>query len=301
MLANFGEKVRTLRFEKKLTREELCGDESELSVRQLARIELGQSIPSLSKVAFIAKKLDVSVGFLTDGEDLELPKRFKELKYLILRTPTYMDGDKLKTREAQFDEIFEDYYDQLPEVEQLVIDCLQSKFDVYQSGDINFGSPLIQEYINQISKNTKYQLNDLLIIDLYLTCAVVSNFSKYHFDLSLYQEFVNTILKSEEELLLEDLFMLNNILHTCLDVSIRLKDYLKVEQMLLLSQKIMSRIQDFQKIPMYCMYYWKYALYHLNDFAKAKHFYEQSVMFTSLTNDNYLVKKLEKEWLKDNF
>lgn len=126
MLENFGEKVKELRIEKNITREELCGGETELSIRQLARIELGQSIPTLSKVMFIAKVLDVSVGFLTDGAELEVPKRYKELKYLILRTPTYMDDHRLKIREQQFDEIFEDYYDQLPEEEKsLLIVCSQ--------------------------------------------------------------------------------------------------------------------------------------------------------------------------------
>lgn len=56
MLEHFGGKVKVLRLEKRISREDLCGDESELSVRQLARIELGQSIPSLSKVIFITKK-----------------------------------------------------------------------------------------------------------------------------------------------------------------------------------------------------------------------------------------------------
>lgn len=77
MLEHFGEKVRGLRLEKGISREELCGDEAELSVRQLARIELGQSIPSLAKVIFIAKALEVSVGYLTDGANLELPKRYR--------------------------------------------------------------------------------------------------------------------------------------------------------------------------------------------------------------------------------
>ncbi len=122
MLEHFGGKVKVLRLEKRISREDLCGDESELSVRQLARIELGQSIPSLSKVIFIAKALNVSVGYLTDGADLELPKRYKELKYLILRTPTYMDDGKLQVREEQFDEIFEDYYDKLPEEEKIIIE-----------------------------------------------------------------------------------------------------------------------------------------------------------------------------------
>ena len=79
----FGNKIRILREKKGISREEFCGDETELSVRQLARIELNQSIPNLSKAQFIANRLGVKLGTLTDGDSLEFPKRYKELKYLI--------------------------------------------------------------------------------------------------------------------------------------------------------------------------------------------------------------------------
>ena len=69
-MKNFGEKVRLLREEKGISREEFCGDESELSVRQLARIELQQSIPNLSKALFIAVILEIGLGILTDGKSL---------------------------------------------------------------------------------------------------------------------------------------------------------------------------------------------------------------------------------------
>lgn len=42
-MKKFGEKIRLMREEKEISREEFCGDETELSVRQLARIELNQS------------------------------------------------------------------------------------------------------------------------------------------------------------------------------------------------------------------------------------------------------------------
>lgn len=94
-MEKFGAKVRTLREEKGISREEFCGDETELSVRQLARIEKGQSVPTLNKVGYIAKVLNVTIGELVDGKNLELPTRYKELKYLLLRTPTYGDEKRL--------------------------------------------------------------------------------------------------------------------------------------------------------------------------------------------------------------
>lgn len=54
MLKHFGSKVRNLRVTRNITREDFCGDETELSVRQLARIESGQSIPNLTKAHYIA-------------------------------------------------------------------------------------------------------------------------------------------------------------------------------------------------------------------------------------------------------
>ena len=54
-ISDFGVKVRQLRESKGIAREEFCGDETELSVRQLARIETG-SLPTLSKAQFIAKR-----------------------------------------------------------------------------------------------------------------------------------------------------------------------------------------------------------------------------------------------------
>lgn len=86
MLKDFGKKIKSLRLEKGLTKEAVCLDESQLSTRQLTRIESGQSTPTLNKAVYIAGRLGVTLGYLTDGENVELPSRYKELKYLLLRT-----------------------------------------------------------------------------------------------------------------------------------------------------------------------------------------------------------------------
>ncbi|TCD45877.1 XRE family transcriptional regulator [Streptococcus sp. X16XC17] len=87
MPQKFGMRVRTLREEQAITREDFCGDESELSVRQLARIESGKIIPGLEKVSYIANRLGMKIGELTDGESFAIPRRYKEIKYAILRKP----------------------------------------------------------------------------------------------------------------------------------------------------------------------------------------------------------------------
>ena len=44
-----GQKIKEIRIEKGISRPDFCGDEQELTVRQLSRIESGASQPSLPK------------------------------------------------------------------------------------------------------------------------------------------------------------------------------------------------------------------------------------------------------------
>ena len=56
-----GKKIRELREQRKMTRELLCEDETRLTVRQLARIEAGDSIPSLLTLEFIAQQVRIEM------------------------------------------------------------------------------------------------------------------------------------------------------------------------------------------------------------------------------------------------
>ncbi|MEG3142143.1 helix-turn-helix transcriptional regulator [Streptococcus sp. 2A/TPW/M5] len=51
-LRKFATLVKKYRKQKGMTKEELCQDESELTVRQLTRIESGLSRPTLTKINF---------------------------------------------------------------------------------------------------------------------------------------------------------------------------------------------------------------------------------------------------------
>ncbi|HER0125580.1 TPA: transcriptional regulator Rgg4/ComR [Streptococcus pyogenes] len=287
MLEHFGGKVKVLRLEKRISREDLCGDESELSVRQLARIELGQSIPSLSKVIFIAKALNVSVGYLTDGADLELPKRYKELKYLILRTPTYMDDGKLQVREEQFDEIFEDYYDKLPEEEKIIIDCLQATLDTLLSENTNFGIDLLQEYFNQIKTKVRFRQNDLILLELYLAYLDIEGMDGQYSDKIFYDS------------LLDELFIVNKIIIDISSLSLKNNRLDNLEKAIEMSQKIMAKIQDWNRMPILKLIEWKYFLIKQKDIIKAEQSFMKACLFAQMTADQYLENKLIQEWEKD--
>ncbi|UQF12592.1 helix-turn-helix domain-containing protein [Vagococcus lutrae] len=63
---NIGEKIKSARLQQNLTREVVCNDESEITIRQLARIESGESLPTLPKLRFLAKKLNIYIYKLFD-------------------------------------------------------------------------------------------------------------------------------------------------------------------------------------------------------------------------------------------
>ncbi|HEQ4987683.1 TPA: transcriptional regulator Rgg4/ComR [Streptococcus pyogenes] len=299
MLEHFGGKVKVLRLEKRISREDLCGDESELSVRQLARIELGQSIPSLSKVIFIAKALNVSVGYLTDGADLELPKRYKELKYLILRTPTYMDDGKLQVREEQFDEIFEDYYDKLPEEEKIIIDCLQATLDTLLSENTNFGIDLLQEYFNQIKTKARFRQNDLILLELYLAYLDIEGMDGQYSDKIFYDSLLDNLSEQFEQFELDELFIVNKIIIDISSLSLKNNRLDNLEKAIEMSQKIMAKIQDWNRMPILKLIEWKYFLIKQKDIIKAEQSFMKACLFAQMTADQYLENKLIQEWEKD--
>lgn len=85
---DLGEKVRLLREEKGLSRPVFCGDESELSVRQLVRIEKGEFRPTIKTLEYIADRLGIP-SYVLMPDYKESPKRYQELKYFLLHHPDY--------------------------------------------------------------------------------------------------------------------------------------------------------------------------------------------------------------------
>lgn len=264
-MEKFGAKVRTLREEKGISREEFCGDETELSVRQLARIEKGQSVPTLNKVGYIAKVLNVTIGELVDGKNLELPTRYKELKYLLLRTPTYGDEKRLQRQTSYFDEISERYYEVIPEEERLVIDCLQSKIDVHFSDDINFGEGILNDYFDQVRRKKKFQINDLILIDLYFACLASAKSFEGIYSLDLYDELMECLL-NQENLSPETSLILNNVLLNNVDLVLRFHRESFMKRIIIKSDTIMTSTHDFQRRPVLSLVEWKYYLQFKHDF-----------------------------------
>ena len=295
-----GDKVRLLREEKGLSRPVFCGDESELSVRQLVRIEKGEFRPTIKTLEYIAERLEIP-SYVLMPDYKELPKRYQELKYFLLHHPDYGDEELQEQKEEYFDEIFENFYDALPRDEKMIVDCLQAIDEVRATDNEQYGIALLDESFEELWNQREFSFSDLLKIRLYFLCSYLENIKKGRLSISeqqklqlMFQKVCNNVENSGTD----DLFLVRDVLFAGLGSCELLNDLelfkLAVEKLNWISEKT----RDFQKQPIVLMVEWKY--YIQTDYDTAKQKYEEAKMMARMFGNEKLIVSLDKEWSKDN-
>ncbi|CON97270.1 transcriptional regulator PlcR [Streptococcus pneumoniae] len=296
---SFGEKVRGLREEKGLSRPVFCGDESELSVRQLVRIEKGEFRPTIKTLEYIAERLEIP-SYVLMPDYKELPKRYQELKYFLLHHPDYGDKELQEQKEEYFDEIFENFYDDLPRDEKMIVDCLQAIDEVRATDNEQYGIALLDESFEELWNQREFSFSDLLKIRLYFLCSYLENIKKGQLSISeqtklqsMFQKVCNNVENSGTD----DLFLVRDVLFAGLGSCELLNDLelfkLAVEKLNWISEKT----RDFQKQPIVLMVEWKYYLQ--TDYDTAKEKYEEAKMMARMFGNEQLIISLDKEWAED--
>nr|WP_269204392.1 XRE family transcriptional regulator [Streptococcus equi] len=244
---------------------------------------------TLPKIIFLSEKLGIPVQDLID-EKIEIPKRYLELKNKLIKSYTYGDKERIRHHESMFNEIYEEFYDNLPEEEQLLVEVLQVRLDVFSSRNSEFGISLLEEYFHQILKKKYHSYNDLLIIDLYLFCCAVGLEDKTYFD-DLSQKVLSYIDYSD----FERIYVLEKILLSIL-IQVEPEKYLLYTKVF---REIMETTNNFQHKPAIYAFEAKYYLQVRKDVEKTIELYDKSIMFARMLNDSVLVSNLEKEKLED--
>ena len=294
-----GEKVRILREEKGLSRPVFCGDESELSVRQLVRIEKGEFRPTIKTLEYIADRLEIP-SYVLMPDYKELPKRYQELKYFLLHHPDYGDKELQEQKEEYFDEIFECFYDDLPRDEKMIVDCLQAIDEVRATDNEQYGIALLDESFEELWNQREFSFSDLLKIRLYFLCSYLENIKKGQLSISeqtklqsMFQKVCNNVENSGTD----DLFLVRDVLFAGLGSCELLNDLelfkLAVEKLNWISEKT----RDFQKQPIVLMVEWKYYIH--TDYDTAKQKYEEAKMMARMFGNEKLIVSLDNEWSED--
>lgn len=170
-----GNKIKHYRLQQELTREMVCGDESELSIRQLARIESGESLPTLTRLRYLSEKLNVSLNHIIDESKIKPPEDYIILKHKLIKQTLYKDQQRIERVNQYFDEIYEEYYDQLNEEEQLIIDVLHAIHDIFVLNTTEFEAGLLEEYFSQILIKNELAEADFYFIYLYFVYIVTKD------------------------------------------------------------------------------------------------------------------------------
>ena len=289
-----GKRIRMLREMKHVTRETLCDDESEITVRQLARIESGQSSPSLSKVEYIAYKLGCPISHIVDMDHMILPSEYLILKDKLIKFQTYGDDDRIQVKEELFERVYEHYYDSLPEDEQIAVSALQASFDVFVSEDAGFGDALLDEYFEQVKIRKNYSVNDLLLIKLYFTtCVARPNV----YDREVFWNLSHKVLRVTNTSSLDTNYMLKQVIISSLTIQWMEKSYPTFEPYVKAMNRLMILSQDFQKKPIVDMLEAMCTLFHKRDKEKAIRLYDRAIICAQAFGDSVLEARIlgEKE------
>ncbi|HFI0149122.1 TPA: helix-turn-helix domain-containing protein [Streptococcus suis] len=293
----FGQRVRQLRETASLTREQFCGDELEISVRQLTRIEAGTSKPTFSKIQYIATRLGMGLYELMP-DYVSLPERYSKLKFDVLRTPTYENEELMEKRADMMMEIYDDYYDDLPEEEKIAIDAIQSTIDVLETRTAEFGQDILNDYFEQIQRKKQFSANDLLIIRLFLMNLRME--VKQDNDFQRFLELVEKFPGQIELVESGDLFILRDVMITSVGLLGQNEEYRYIPSLFDALDKLMQKTQDFQKKPILNLLKWKYELLINKDKVVATALYEEALLFARLIGNVHLIDKLEEDWKKDS-
>ena len=284
-----------------LTKEEVCEDEAHLSVRQLTRLEAGKSQPTLATMEYLADRLQVRLAELTGKTESaqELPVAYQKLKYNLIRTTTYGDPKLLSQVEHTLDQVFDNYYDDLPRKEQVIIDIIQSSIYVYTSGDKSYGKSLFEASVDALKKKQTYDVNDIYLIKLYQTYFDVEDVVAEDFDIGLFNIFSKHLLDSVNFISSDYLFLLRDTLLMTSYIEIARKQILYTETIIQTLNDIMDMTQDFQKEPLVRILEWKYQLLKGAELEQAKPLFEEATLLAKLFKNDFLVMKLTEEWEAD--
>ena len=276
---SIGLRIKTERDRQQMSREVLCLDGAELTVRQLIRIEKGESLPSLDKLSYIAKRLGKNMTDLLDHDNITIPDEYYEMKNRLIKFPTYRNPERIKAKLALIEEVYEKFFELLPEEELLTLDILEniSSFTSWE------------DLFEQVKRKKKFSTNDLLVIDYYFFHL----YGRKQYDKKLFERIVKRVLN--QEIWTDDVY--NIVLFNDLMAIAALKifhnsfsDFLTVVDKAL---AVIEKSQFYSYKPNVFVLKAKYELLHKGNKKEAAENYDKAIMFASVLEDSVLEESIK--------
>ena len=285
---SIGLRIKTERERQQMSREVLCLDGAELTVRQLIRIEKGESLPSLDKLSYIAKRLGKNMADLLDHDNITIPDEYYEMKNRLIKFPTYRNPERIKSKLALIEEVYEKFFELLPEEELLTLDILENILSFTNWEESPKVEEIYEDLFEQVKRKKKFSTNDLLVIDYYFFHL----YGRKQFDKKLFERIVKRVLN--QEIWTDDVY--NIVLFNDLMAIAALKifhnsfsDFLTVVDKAL---AVIEKSQFYSYKPSVFVLKAKYELLHKGNKKKATENYDKAIMFASVLEDSVLEESI---------
>ena len=290
-----GKRIREERERLGLTREQVCDTEEELTVKQLMRIELGRSLPTIVKLQYISDKLGVSLNYLLGETKLDIPEEYYQAKYKLMKSPVYGDLERIKKKLKDIEELYDNYIDILPEEELLTIDIIERTLNfISEEKKEDLVEIVYEDYLNQVLKKEEYTLNDLLLIKYYSVQCQGSSYDKTtieHFRMKLIKQRLQGDELSNVELL--------GALSAIAGIYVMHHDYKNMKTIVDKMYEVMHSIMQHSYQPGIAMLEAKYYLFYENNRDKATELYNKAILLAEAFGDQVFIKNLKIEIEKD--
>ena len=290
-----GKRIREERERQGLTREHVCDTEEELTVKQLMRIELGRSLPTIVKLQYISDKLGVSLNYLLGETKLDIPEEYYQAKYKLMKSPVYGDLERIKKKLQDIEDLYDNYIDILPEDELLTIDIIERTLNfISEEKKEDLVEIVFEDYLNQVLKKEEYTLNDLLLIKYYSVQCQGSSYDKTtieHFRMKLIKQRLQGDELSNVELL--------GALSAIAGIYVMHHDYKNMKTIVDKMYEVMHSIMQHSYQPGISMLEAKYYLFYENNRDKAAELYNTATVLAEAFGDQVFIKNLKMEIKKD--
>ena len=289
-----GKKIREERERQGLTREQVCDTEEEITVKQLMRIELGRSLPTIVKLQYISDRLGVSLNYLLGETNIDIPEEYYQAKYRLMKSPVYGDTKRINKKLQDIDELYDKYIEFLPEDELLAIDIIERTLNFMIMEEDSLIESVFEDYLIQALKKESYSLNDLLLISYYaFRCQ------DYDYDKEIIEKFRHKLIK--QELQGDELFNVELIgaLSAIAGIYVMHHDYKEmksvVDKMYVLIDKTLQQAYK----PAVLVFEAKYYLFYEKNIDKATELYKMATVLADAFGDQVFIKNLEMEMNND--
>lgn len=271
---DIGERLRTIRENKGLTQRDVCGDETQLSVRQLSRIETGSAEMSVSKLCYLCQQLGIATDELIYGSGV-VSTDFVFIKQHL----KYVENDSVDKKEDFFKRMYTDMYDRLQSNEKVVVDIFHAKYMMQKTGDVTPLHTVIIDQLDMLVQKTYYTYMDLCIIQAYFELCQHQNALGVYCETLAYQVLLHIDIADTEKL-----DLLARLIVSILEV-------LRVEKHLYFIEtgiQLIVQTKQYQLLPYMYAFEGAYILYAKQDNEKALHSFDKAIKLAYLHQDDAL-------------